>query len=265
MRFLKSAFRKVINGALSPLGLELIPKGSLSSPDVVLPVELDAYEREVIEYVLEERLSMCKSLALVNTVKACRYVVENQISGDFVECGVWRGGNAILAAKIFEYLGADRRVWLFDTFSGMTEPTIKDVRLFDGEMATTKYFETHQGTHTNWAYSSIDDVRENMRRANVNMSSVTFVEGDVAQTLREESNLPVSISVLRLDTDWFESTLLEMKVLYPRVPKGGVLIVDDYGHWRGSKLAVDEYFEQNASKPLLNVVYNSGTRSAVKI
>jgi O-methyltransferase len=73
-----------------------------------------------------------------------------------------------------------------------------------------------------------------------------IVQGDVVQTLRHEANLPEEIALLRLDTDWYASTIVELKVLYPRLAIGGILIVDDYGHWQGSKKAVDEYF---ADKP----------------
>jgi predicted O-methyltransferase YrrM len=92
--------------------------------------------------------------------------------------------------------------------------------------------------------------------------SVRFVEGDVVQSLKIESNLPESISVLRLDTDWYESTRAELEVLYPRLSPGGVLIIDDYGHWGGAKKAVDEYF-RGRPKPLLQYTDYTG-RMGVK-
>ena len=69
-----------------------------------------------------------------------------------------------------------------------------------------------------------------------------FIKGDVRKTLLDENNLPDSISILRLDTDFYDSTLIELELLYPRLTPGGYLIVDDYGHWRGSRHAVNEYF-----------------------
>ena len=72
--------------------------------------------------------------------------------------------------------------------------------------------------------------------------NIHFIVGDVCITLLEKNNLPDKISLLRLDTDWYKSTKTEMEILYPLLSNKGVLIVDDYGHWRGSKQAVDEYF-----------------------
>ena len=65
------------------------------------------------------------------------------------------------------------------------------------------------------------------------------------ETLNIPSNLPESISVLRLDTDWYESTRKELQILYPRLGVGGVLIIDDYGYWDGCRKAVHEYFASN--------------------
>ena len=77
-----------------------------------------------------------------------------------------------------------------------------------------------------------------------------FIEGDILKTLLNKSNVPDKISVLRLDTDWYESTKIELEVLYPKLQKGGVILIDDYGHWGGCKKAVDEYFSKMQNKPL---------------
>lgn len=141
----------------------------------------------------------------------------------------------------------------------------KDVRIRDGEMALPKFLRNQRGGFNDWAFASIDNVRDNLIQAEVKLCQVVLVIGDVADTLRQKKNVPDSISVLRLETDWYGSTLLEMRILYPKVSQRGVLIVDDYGHWSGAQLAVDEYFEMAPEKPLLNVVYSSGARSAVKV
>ena len=143
---------------------------------------------------------------LVNTLKSCKYVVENKISGDFVECGVWRGGNSILAKKIFEKLGSDKKVWMFDTFNGMTEPTEFDVKGSTKVQAKVKYQETLTETHSEWCYASIEDVKNNFKDSSINIDSIKFIKGDVLTTLSNKENLPKNISVLRLDTDWYEST-----------------------------------------------------------
>ena len=76
-------------------------------------------------------------------------------------------------------------------------------------------------------------------------NNLVFVKGKVEQTLEDEKNIPKKISLLRLDTDFYESTKKEMEILYPRLQNKGVLIIDDYGHWKGSKKAVDDYFKND--------------------
>ena len=115
---------------------------SIQSPLKNSIVELDDKDTELIEYILNSKYSMSSVRRLVNTVKSCRYVVENNIAGDFVECGVWRGGNSILAKKIFEHLGSDRCVWMFDTFEGMTAPTSVDIEAINQMSAESKFVET---------------------------------------------------------------------------------------------------------------------------
>jgi O-methyltransferase len=93
---------------------------------------------------------------------------------------------------------------------------------------------------------------------------IIFIQGDVAVTLEVPNNLPEGIAVLRLDTDWYESTKKELEILYPRLSVGGVLLVDDYGHWVGAREAVDEYFKRHNNRPFL--VYNDNTgRAGVKV
>ena len=83
-----------------------------------IAVELDDNDVDLLKYVLDSGYTMTSVQRLVGTLKSCRYVVENKIPGDFVECGVWRGGNGILAKCLFEQLDSKRRVWMFDTFEG---------------------------------------------------------------------------------------------------------------------------------------------------
>ena len=229
-----------------------------------IAVELDKEEVGLIKYVLESYYTMTSVARLVNTLKSCKYAVENNIPGDFVECGVWRGGHGILAKKIFERMGSNKKVWMYDTFEGMAEPTEFDVNARTKEMATVKYYQTKTDTHVDWCYASLEDVKKCVQLAGININAVTFIKGDVCETLTDPSNRPTQISVLRLDTDWYQSTKTELHWLYPVLSNNGVLIIDDYGHWQGSRKAVDEYFAKNPYKPLFNVVDFTG-RSAIKI
>ena len=100
------------------------------------------------------------------------------------------------------------------------------------------------------AFSKIDSVKKNISKYS-NLDNIQFIKGPVEKTLIIEENLPSKISILRLDTDWYSSTKVELEILYPRLVQGGVLIIDDYGHFQGAKKAVDEFFN---NKKWLHVV-----------
>ena len=163
------------------------------------------------------------------------YIRENNISGDIVECGVWRGGNI---KGIIDYLHfhnmKDKEVWLFDTFEGMTAPDENDV-----DLNSNKAEDIFDSVI---CYASLDSVKEVLQQSQFPQNRIHYVVGDILETLKEEKNIPKTISLLRLDTDWYQSTKIELEVLYPNLESFGVMIVDDYGHWQGSKKAVDEYF-----------------------
>lgn len=166
--------------------------------------------------------------------KALWRIDEYGIPGDIVECGVWRGGNIILARK----LCPTRVCWLYDTFCGMTEPTAVDMTR-SGSMWPTDRAKGKSAV-------SVQDVRANfMRTETLDDHYLRFVEGPVEHTLMDTDNLPERIAILRLDTDWYASTKIELEVLYPRLVPSGYLIVDDYGHWMGARKAVNDYFGSN--------------------
>jgi hypothetical protein len=174
-------------------------------------------------------------------LKGIEYLNASSIAGDIVECGVWRGGSAMLAKTLCRSSGSDRTVYLFDTFAGMTAPTAADISV-GGLSAQVKYREKKRQTHTDWSFASLEEVRDNFKRAGLLDDRVVFVKGMVEQTLRNSVDLPERIALLRLDTDFYESTKVELEVLYPRLVSGGLLIIDDYGHWQGARKATDEYF-----------------------
>jgi O-methyltransferase len=247
------------NRILAPLGLKLI---TLSTAQKRFPVEIDESDRDVFRYVREKRLSTSTDERLFATIMACRYVVEREIAGDFVECGVWRGGNSIIAAHVFRNLHSSKYVWLFDTFAGMTAPTDADVN-YRGERAEEKFPTTRKGDHSDWCYSPIEEVQSNFKAIGIPAERLKFVKGDVTKTLTAPETLPAAISVLRLDTDWYESTRVELEMLYPRLSPGGILIIDDYGHWGGARKAVEEYFSQR-KRPFLQYI-DQTARIGVKL
>ena len=170
--------------------------------------------------------------------ESLEYIRTNDIKGDLVECGVWRGGNIL---GIMEYLNYhkmfDRHVWLYDTFEGMTEPEDSDIDC-DGKKAIDIMGLPHVK-----AYAELNDVKNNLSKSTFPIDNLHYIVGDIVETLNYDQNIPKEISLLRLDTDWYKSTKKELNILYPKLENNGVLIVDDYGHWQGSKKAFDEYFE----------------------
>ncbi len=170
------------------------------------------------------------------TYKACRHVCVHDIPGDFVECGVYRGGMAMLAGLTFGvHSKRPRQIYLFDTFAGMTAPGEPDVDR-QGMAAVTAL-----AAEPDMCLAGLDEVQLNLQKIDFPRESIHFVEGDVIETLGEPRALPATIAVLRLDTDWYESTRMELDILYPRVARYGVVLIDDYGHWLGARKAVDEF------------------------
>lgn len=181
-------------------------------------------------------VSMGGAKRLTNMINACRQVDAEGIPGDVVECGVFKGANIVVARKV----SPARTCWLYDTFAGMSEPEPVDVS-FNGRVASEKW-RSKRDANKGWSAASLGECRAVLDSYGVLDDDVLrFVEGDVLETLSDPANLPDQIAVLRLDTDWYASTLAELRTLYPRLAVGGILIVDDYGHWKGASLAVDGY------------------------
>lgn len=186
-----------------------------------------------------------------------RHISQQGIAGDVVECGVWRGGSTMLAALTLLDLGErDRTLWLYDTFEGMSEPTEHDVSVDGASMV--QEWSSHRGQTEDpvFAYGSLDEVRATMARTAYPADRLRFVPGKVEDTI--PATLPGPIALLRLDTDWYESTKHELEHLWPLLAPGGVIIVDDYGHWAGARQAVDGYFAGRSDAPLLTRIDYTG-------
>lgn len=203
--------------------------------------EADAADLELLRRVRPYTLT--SSANLWATIQAVKYVEQRGIPGDIVELGVWRGGQSMTAALTLKRTGGNRKLWLFDTFAGMPAPGEHDYKAATGENAMAKWTDTQDGKgFSDWCCASLEDVQTNL--ASTGHRDIQYVQGMVEDTLRDPANLPEQIAVLRLDTDWYDSTKAELEILYPRLSMGGVLIIDDYGSWGGAKKAVDEYFAQ---------------------
>jgi O-methyltransferase len=219
-------------------------------------------DREPTFHALYERVRSCTMTSvekLYAMYRATEYVLKAGVPGDIVECGVWRGGSMMMAALSALALGdASRRLVLFDTFEGHPAPDQEK----DGPSVYSEWKSRRRSDQSSdWARASLDDVRRNLESTGYPMNKVSFVKGMVQDTM--PANAPETIALLRLDTDWYESTAWELKHLYPHLSERGVLIIDDYGTMLGQQRATDEYFADNGEVPLFNRVDFAG-RLAVK-
>ena len=210
---------------------------------------------EIVASVREHTMtSPERILALCNAVE---YLSTNNVAGDFVECGVWRGGSMAAAARTLAYSGrSDRTLWMYDTYDGMSEPTDLDIDLRGQTAEQLMSMQDRSDPGSVWCCSQLEQVKTTMAQSGYPIDRVKFIVGKVEETLPIE--VPDKIALLRLDTDWYESTRCEMEFLFPKLVPGGVLIVDDYGHWDGCRRAVDEYFQRNQLTMLLNRIDYTG-------
>tara|TARA_B100000780_G_scaffold171077_1_gene119754 strand:- start:119 stop:889 length:771 start_codon:yes stop_codon:yes gene_type:complete len=191
---------------------------------------------------LYSKFTMTTDYRMSMLLKSFHHIKDNNIEGDFVECGVWQGGNLMILNHLNNLYNTSRNIYAFDTFQGMTEPTASDIN-HEGVKAKINFDKLkNKENFSNWSNCSIDIVKNNFIKKNLNPNDIKFIQGKVENTLLDVNNLPKKISILRLDTDFYESTKIELEILYPLLSKNGVLIIDDYGDWLGAKKAVDEYF-----------------------
>jgi O-methyltransferase len=238
------------------------PEGA-PPPDV--PVAQPNVDRQIIDRA--RPFTMTSDERLQALIDAVRYCVRRGVPGAFAECGVWRGGSVLSMILTLQEEGdTNRDIHLFDTFEGMTAPTEHDVSALDPPALET-WRDAHSRDERPWselfdgAIFGEEQVRATLLDSGYPPDRLHFVCGPVEETLPQSA--PAGLALLRLDTDWYESTRHELEHLYPRLAQGGVLIIDDYGHWDGARRAVDEYFEQRAAPLLLNRIDYTG-RIAVK-
>jgi hypothetical protein len=170
----------------------------------------------------------------------------------------------MMMALALRAFGAPQRVLhCFDTFEGMPPPGASDIRHADGAPATAILAAAPKNEDSlYWAASPLETVRGNLAATGYPLEHIRFIKGKVEDTL--PAHLPERIALLRLDTDWYASTRHELIHLYPRLAEGGVIIIDDYGFWRGARRAVDEYLAESGARLLLNRIDETG-RIGVKL
>ncbi len=244
---------RLLRTIVGRFGFEL---GRPAPPPGRVAVESSESDEKIQEFVRPFTMTSRERIwALIN---ATAYVADRRIPGDFCECGVWRGGSSMAMAMKLRERGDLRRLWMYDTFTGMPAPESVDRAAGSGQPASEL-----MDVEVVRAEASLGDVQSNMRRTGYPDAMVRYVPGKVEETLAVAENVPDRIALLRLDTDWYASTKCELEVLYERLSPSGVLIIDDYGHWEGARRAVDEFFGSRP-KPLLHAIDYTG-RICVKV
>ncbi len=228
-----------------------------------IPIDLRGEAEFLTFYDICKPYTQTSIERLFSLYKSCIYVIENKLEGDLVECGVWKGGSAMMIAKTFLSRGViDKTIYLYDTFEGMSSPTEHDISI-NGKLAKQQLLEEDKLNDSSiWCYAPFEEVANNMNLIGYPANRIKLVKGKVEDTL--PITKPERVALLRLDTDWYESTKIELELLYPLLVNGGPLIIDDFGHWEGAKKAVIEYFQVNGLFPLLQRIDITG-RLHIKI
>lgn len=236
--------KRLIRHLIRRWGYDIVPLEKRSS----FPVDFDAEAVDTIRAV--RQYTMTSDERLYALIQAIKYVVLAGIDGSIVECGVWRGGSMMAVARTLSRLGkVDVDLLLFDTYEGMSTPSNNDVD-YRGVDAKLEFARTRTGAdESDWCRATIAEVQNNLIATGYPPERIKLVKGKVEETI--PSQAPDRIALLRLDTDWYESTRHELVHLFPRLSSGGVLIIDDYGHWKGCRKATDAYFASESISPIL--------------
>jgi hypothetical protein len=241
---------QIVNYPLGLLGLRLSRKPKAKDSFNAMQ-DIDADKDFQLVYAKIKAYTMVDPERCYALYKAVQYMIRKEIKGDFAECGVWKGGSVMLVAYMLQKAGIrNRKIYLYDTFEGMTKPGEND-----GKEEKTEWEKNNVNGQLNiWCHAPLEEVQSNMIKTGYPKENIIFIKGKVEQTI--PGTLPGKLALLRLDTDWYESTKHELNYLYPLLEKGGILIIDDYGFWPGSRKAVDEYFSANGPVYLNRLDYS---------
>jgi O-methyltransferase len=239
--------KTIVHRSLRSIGLDIVRHRREES----YPPDLPGEDVEIIRQVRPWTMTSVERIYAL--IQAVRYLSRSAIEGPVVECGVWKGGSMAAVARTLVHLNdLNRDLYLFDTFEGMSPPTKEDVD-YSGSHAS----DILRKDPTNYCNNApLESVKKVLYDTGYPTGKIHFVKGNVEDTLPRLA--PASVSLLRLDTDWYASTKHELTHLFPILSKGGVLVIDDYGHWKGSQQACDEYFKENHVHILLNRIDYTG-------
>jgi len=205
---------------------------------------LSKFEKKIVNKII--KLTMVSSENIEFIISAINYIKRKKIHGDYAETGIWRGGISILSYLMFSEKSKERKnFYLYDTFEGMPKPSKHDKKLNKNLSQVFEKWKEKSKTKEGWNFSPINEVKRNIIKlcGKKSLKNFNFIKGKVENTLKIKKNLPKKICLLRLDTDFYNSTKSELNNLFNLVSKGGVIIFDDYSNWLGAKKAIDEFLK----------------------
>ena len=231
---LKSPLKKFVIKFFDLLGYELKRKNNFNDRWGNFIAELSDYRKKQIKYF--QKITLASELNLWSIYQSLKYINDENIEGDIVECGVYNGNTMAFIGEINDELNLNKKIWGYDTFSGFVENSFTDN---DIDLKTRRKVENDSSD----IYYSLNEVKKNIIQNNKkNFDKYIFIEGDILETLNNKDNYPNKISFLRLDTDIYKTTKKQLEILYDKLVQGGVLHIDDYGLCPGVKTAVDNFF-----------------------
>jgi len=186
---------------------------------------------------LAQPYTMVEPMRLAMLYGLANEICNSPIDGAIVECGVCQGGSAMILAAAIKNV-SDRKLWLYDTFEGLPAPGPRDgqlAKVFEGKLR-----------------GSIKTVQEAIGTAGFPLERVVLRKGLFRDTFSEP--LPKKVALLHIDADWYHSVLDCLRTFYPLVAGGGVIVLDDFGHWEGAREAFYDFCVEQNVKPLIERV-----------
>jgi len=231
---LTSPLKKFVIKFFDLFGYELKRKNNFNDRWGNFIAELSDYRKKQIKYF--QKITLASELNLWSIYQSLKYINDENIEGDIVECGVYNGNTMAFIGEINDELNLNKKIWGYDTFNGFVENSFSNN---DIDLKTKKKIKNDSSD----IYYTLNEVKKNIKQNNKrNFDKYIFIEGDILETLNDKDNYPNKISFLRLDTDIYKTTKKQLEILYEKLVKGGVLHIDDYGLCPGVKTAVDNFF-----------------------
>jgi len=219
-------------------------------PDVLSPAN---YVQSLVEHCIRGRALTMVPISRLNNIQRCiEDVITNDVPGDLLEAGVWRGGTAVfMRAALAAHNCEDRRLWVADSFEGLAKP---DPALHPIE-AKAHESKLMKDVYHHFAVS-LDEVQSNFSRLGLLDARVRFLKGWFKDTL---PSAPIErLAVMRLDGDLYESTMDALVSLYPKLSPGGFAIIDDYNAVESCNEAVHDFLNERGIGARLTAIEGEG-------